>query len=69
MSPADLAARYRLHAADSVKIANEVRDEHEKLSLLAMAQAWIALAEQAERNGETALFYETPVTPTRPEKR
>jgi hypothetical protein len=33
-----------------------------KLVLLDMAQAWLALVEQAIKNSETVLVYETPVS-------
>ncbi len=56
VSPAELAHRYREHAAHCLKIAQDVADLRSKLSLLDMAQAWVALAEQAEKNGETFLF-------------
>jgi hypothetical protein len=35
-------------------------DPKSRLSLLAMAQSWLKLAEQAVRNSETTLVYETP---------
>jgi hypothetical protein len=49
MKPADLAAQYRKYAAACVMLAQrDVADQ--KLVLLSMAQAWIALAKQAEKN-------------------
>jgi hypothetical protein len=55
------AALYRRHAADCIKIARVSSDACGKLSLLDMALAWLALAEQAEKNSESALlFNETP---------
>jgi hypothetical protein len=62
MSPNDLAARYRDHAADCVKIAHSSSDPANKLSLLDMARSWLRLADQAEKNGDTVLVYETPGT-------
>lgn len=53
MAPTEMASRYRDYAANCVKIAQSIPDDRGKLSLLEMAQAWIALAEQAERNAET----------------
>jgi hypothetical protein len=35
-------------------------DPKSRLSLLAMAQSWLKLAEQAVKNSETTLVYETP---------
>lgn len=60
MTAAELALRYRANAAECFKIAQTVPDEKAKLSLLTMAQSWIPLAEQSERN---ALVYEAPVAP------
>jgi hypothetical protein len=65
MTSAQLATRYRLHAADCIKLAQSIAEAAGKLSLLNMAQAWVALAEQADKNGATALVYETPVAPPR----
>jgi hypothetical protein len=36
-------------------------DAEGRLALLAMAQSWLALAEQAVKNSETVLVYETPI--------
>jgi hypothetical protein len=63
MSPAEFVTRYRDYAANCVKIAQEISDAVGKLSLLNMAQAWIALADQAEKNGGNVLFCETPLAP------
>jgi hypothetical protein len=68
MTSAQLATRYRLHAADCIRLAQSIAEAAGKLSLLDMAQAWIVLAKQAEKNGQTVLVYETPVTPPRPEQ-
>lgn len=65
MTAAELATRYRLHAADCIKLAQSIAEAAGKLSLLDMAQAWIALAEQAVKNGETVPVDETPATPPR----
>jgi hypothetical protein len=62
MSPADLAARYREYATTCVAMAQSLESADEKLVLLDMAQAWIALAKQAEKNEGMVLIYETPVT-------
>jgi hypothetical protein len=61
MSADELVARYRLHAASCVDIAQRISDTEGKLALLAMAQSWLALAEQTVKNSETVLVYETPM--------
>ncbi len=60
MTPAELAARYREYAAQCVAVAQSLDHAREKLALLDMAQAWIALARQAEKNEKLAVVYETP---------
>lgn len=60
MTPADLAARYREYAGNCVALAQGMESAKEKLVFLDMAQAWMALAEQAERNEALLLVYETP---------
>jgi hypothetical protein len=47
MHPDELAATYQLHAADCIQIAQRMTDPKSRLSLLAMAQSWLKLAEQA----------------------
>jgi hypothetical protein len=56
----EIVATYRLHVANCIEIAQGVLDAKAKLTLLAMAQSWLALAEQATKNSETVLVYETP---------
>ena len=51
---------YRIHAGVCVWLAQKTDDRETKLVLLDMARAWIALAEQGERNRQTTLVYETP---------
>ena len=60
MHPDELMATYQLHAANCVEIAQRITDPESRLSLLAMAQSWLKLAEQAVKNSETTLVYETP---------
>jgi hypothetical protein len=55
----ELVARYRLHAAHCVDLAEKISDAEGRLALLTMAKSWIALAEQAVKNSETILVYET----------
>jgi hypothetical protein len=61
MSANEFASRYRLHAAHCVEFAERSSDAEGRLALLAMAQSWLALAEQAVKNSETVLVYETPI--------
>jgi hypothetical protein len=49
----ELVERYRLNAAECVRLAQDVTVLKQKLTLLDMAQSWLALAEQALRNAET----------------
>jgi len=64
MAVSELVAAYRLHSAQCTEIARRSRDPEIKLALLTMAQAWLTLADQAMKNSETVLVYETP-TPLR----
>lgn len=50
MGPSELAARYRKYAAECTVIAQCLQGATERLSMLHMAQAWLALADQALRN-------------------
>ena len=54
------ADEYRLNAVNCVAIAEQTSDVATRAKLLAMAQAWRNLADQAERNSQTDLVYETP---------
>jgi hypothetical protein len=60
MQSTDNAAKYRLHAAHCMDIAQRIPDARGRLELLAMARCWLALAEQAIKSSETVLVYETP---------
>jgi len=53
-------ARYRLYAAACIESAEHVPDTDRRVFLLRMAQAWIKLAEQVERNGEADADDEGP---------
>jgi hypothetical protein len=57
MSVADV---YRVHACKCVQLAQRIADPDGKLVLLDMARAWLAIAEQADKNSQTTLVYETP---------
>ena len=54
---------YRLRAAQCTKLAQDAADSNAKLILLDMAQAWMSLAAQADKNNQTTLVYETPEPP------
>jgi|AmaraimetFIIA100_FD_contig_71_1855740_length_621_multi_3_in_0_out_0_2 hypothetical protein len=51
MSPAELTAAFRLYAAHCIEIAQELPSPNRRATLLTMAQAWFALADQVENNG------------------
>jgi hypothetical protein len=52
---------HRRHAAQCVELARKAPDPKTRLALLEIAQAWMALAKQADRSGHApALIYETP---------
>jgi hypothetical protein len=61
LSPTELIASYRLHAAQCIEIARDLEPDR-KLALLNIAQAWLNLAEQVAKNLDTVLVYETPVS-------
>jgi hypothetical protein len=61
LSADELVPRYRLHAAHCVELAQRIPEAEGRLALLAMAKSWLALAEQAVKNSETVLVYETPM--------
>lgn len=54
---------YRRNAAHCVDIAHDIMDPERKATLLSMAQAWLMLADRADKNSEVSLVYETPGTP------
>jgi hypothetical protein len=58
----DDVGRYRRHAANCLGIAQSTADPKAKLALIDMAQIWIMLAEEAERNGGLVLDPLTPKT-------
>ena len=41
---------YRAHAAACVDLANKATDEEDKKHLLAMAEAWLGLADRVQRS-------------------
>ena len=60
MARRDFATEYRLRAQHCLDIATDMADLANRMILLDMAQAWLLLADQAERNRTTDLVYETP---------
>lgn len=57
MSPTELVALYRLHAAQCTDLAQRLPGS--RLVLLHMARSWLQLAGIAEKNSQTTLVYET----------
>ena len=47
----EVVARYRQHAANCLDLAQQVMDAKVRLALIDMAQVWVTLAEQTEKNG------------------
>jgi hypothetical protein len=54
---------YRGRAAECLRLANETANPTHRASLLEMAQAWLRLIDQAEKNRLSDLTYETPQRP------
>ena len=61
MRARDSAGAYRSRAQHCLDIAKDMESVAKKMTLLDMAQAWMLLADQAERNGAADLVYETPL--------
>jgi len=57
MSSAD---DYRGNAARCLRVAELTSGVEARVTLLGMAQSWRRLAEQAERNSQNDIVYETP---------
>jgi hypothetical protein len=56
---------YRAHAVECLQLANEATSPSARAALLRMAEAWMRLYDQAKRNAQADLSYETP--PPRPQ--
>jgi len=54
---------YRRHATECLRIAAVVTDPQNRILLIHMAQAWLRLAHQAEKNLATNIDYEAPPPP------
>ena len=52
---------YRRNAIECLQLADGISDTPSRLLPIHMAQAWLRLADQAERNLTTDVVYETPV--------
>jgi hypothetical protein len=55
------SVEYRRNAAQCLWVAERITDKQGKASMMAMAQAWLALAHQAEKN----VIVQTPTPPQR----
>jgi hypothetical protein len=55
--------KYRRHAVECLRIAEGVPDAVNRMLLIDMAQSWLLLAQQSEKNRTTDLVYETPPPP------
>ncbi|MFL6934165.1 MAG: hypothetical protein ACJ8EJ_05890 [Xanthobacteraceae bacterium] len=56
------AEEYRRRAAGCILLAEETIDSAYRLTLMEMAQAWLRLAEQAEKNSQVDLRLQDPRT-------
>ena len=62
MYQVDDAEEYRNRAKSCLGIIGDLTREEHKLEVMAMARAWLRLAEQAEKNRATDVVYATPGT-------
>ena len=51
---------YRARAAQCLSLAHDSPLAETQAELLEMARGWLILADQAEKNGEITVVYETP---------
>ena len=56
---------YRRHAAECLLIADDTTDPKNKLLLVAMAQAWLKLAQRAEEDLTPNFLYEPSSPPAK----
>jgi hypothetical protein len=52
--------KYRLHALECFQIAENATDPETRIWLIELAQSWLLLAQQAEKNLTADLVYEPP---------
>ena len=57
---------YRRNAIECLRIADETITARSRVLLIHMAEAWMRLADQAQKNLTTDLVYETPPPHERP---
>ena len=60
MTPAD---QYRVKAGDLASLARAETDPFQKAEYERLSQAYLLLAEQADRNSQTDVVYEPPPAP------
>jgi hypothetical protein len=60
------ADEYRRNAIECLRIADETITARSRVLLIHMADAWMRLAQQAEKNLSPDLVYETPPPHERP---
>lgn len=51
---------YRQYALECLRLANDTNEPSTKAVLIDMAQAWIKLADRAQKNRQLGLVYEAP---------
>ena len=60
MSTTDSIELYRIYAAQCVELARKAPDPETRLALLNMAQAWLVLAEHANKNMHAPTLIDEP---------
>jgi hypothetical protein len=53
---------YKAYAAECLEIAQKSDDREGKIALLDIARAWLALADQHDKNSQTTLVDDAPET-------
>jgi hypothetical protein len=62
------ADEYRRHAIECLRLADETLTARSRILLVHMAEAWLRLVHQAEKNVATDLLCETPPAREHPER-
>ena len=57
---------YRGHAAHCLQLACGIADLSRRVALIEIAQVWLDLADQAEKNAATDVVYAPPQPPAEP---
>ena len=60
---------YRSHAAECLRLSENITDAQSRAALRGMAVSWTHLAEQAEKKSRVDLAHETPLRDDRSEKK